>query len=392
MPSEITRKLVNNERPTGCERREVIRLIAGEILTICPMPGKKHLSEIAREMVLMYPMSFRDYIEDIVVGSGYDSLTKQLQSRVDNLKRGTTSLFLKRKATSASEGEDQPPKTMRLDTYGYINWQPQRPPPGETGETQEQFKLELKNMHITRSKDTKRIEEKMVATFYTQRSDIIKGMETPVLLRDWPYLFEMCGMMAHFKELTGMDVDKEAMSSKCRRVVSYLMSREKKSKIEDILSDMEIAKARHLDADLPGCLMLLLRHFNEDQAKMFLKVDETCLPSEVDDLPSSPCIVVCGSSPLTAGHFMVAVDQTIVNGSVPNVVDALTLMFAAYYCLNISYPTELGGTLEFLQRCLFKINPDKGTKRERNASKKQQSVNPKVLSLITNIADFEWRE
>ncbi|XP_033938009.1 uncharacterized protein [Pseudochaenichthys georgianus] len=281
---------------------------------------------------------------------------------------------------------------MRLDTYGCINWQPQRPPPGETGETQEQFKLELKNMHITRSKDTKRIEEKMVATFYTQRSDIIKGMETPVLLRDWPYLFEMCGMMAHFKELTGMDVDKEAMSSKCRRVVSYLMSREKKRKIEDILSDMEIAKARHLDADLPGCLMLLLRHFNEDQAKMFLKVDETCLPSEVDDLPSSPCIVVCGSSPLTAGHFMVAVDQTIVNGSVPNVVDALTLMFAAYYCLNISYPTELGGTLEFLQRCLFKINPDKGTKRERNASKKQQSVNPKVLSLITNIADFEWRE
>ncbi|KAI9538516.1 hypothetical protein NQZ68_014277 [Dissostichus eleginoides] len=147
--------------------------------------------------------------------------------------------------------------------------QAQRPPRGETGETQERTKEELKNMHITRSKDTKRIEEKMVATFYTQRSDIIKGMETPVLVREWPYLFDMCGMMAHFKELTGMDVDKEAMSR---------------------------------------------------------------------------------SSPLTAGHFMVAVDQTIVNGSVPNVVDALMLMFAAYYCLNISYPTELEGTLEFLQR------------------------------------------
>ncbi|KAK1905547.1 Protein CLP1 like [Dissostichus eleginoides] len=294
MPSEITRKLESNERPTGCERREVICLMVGEILTICPMPGKKHLSEIAREMVLMYPMSFRDYIEDIVVGTGYDSLTKQLQSRVDNLKRGKTSLYLKRQASSTSEGEDQPPKTMRLDTYGCINWQPQRPPRGEIGETQERTKEELKNMHITRSKDTKRIEEKMVATFYTQRSDIIKGMETPVLVREWPYLFDMCGMMAHFKEHTGMDVDKEAMSSKCRRVVSYLMSREKKSKIEDILADMEIAKARHLDADLPGCLMLLLKHFNEDQAKMFLKVDETCLPSEVDDLPSAPCIVVCG--------------------------------------------------------------------------------------------------
>ncbi|KAK5930544.1 hypothetical protein CgunFtcFv8_026770 [Champsocephalus gunnari] len=129
-----------------------------------------------------------------------------------------------------------------------------------------------------------------------------------------------------------------------------------------------------------------------DARKLIASVKALSENDAIDDLPSSPCIVVCGSSPLTAGHFMVAVDQTIVNGSVPNVVDALILMFAAYYCLNISYPTELGGTLEFLHRCLFKINPDKATKRERKASKKQQSVNPKVLSLITNIADFEWRE
>ncbi|KAI9522497.1 hypothetical protein NQZ68_035341 [Dissostichus eleginoides] len=70
-----------------------------------------------------------------------------------------------------------------------------------------------------------------------------------------------------------------------------------------------------------------------------------------------------GSSPLTAAHYMIAEDQTIV--SVPNVVDALMLMFAPYYCVNISYRSELGVTLEFLQRCLFKVNPDKGTKVER---------------------------
>ncbi|KAI9520054.1 hypothetical protein NQZ68_021773, partial [Dissostichus eleginoides] len=57
-----------------------------------------------------------------------------------------------------------------------------------------------------------------------------------------------------------------------------------------------------------------------------------------------------GSSPQTAGHYMIAEDQTIVRGSVLNVVDALMLMFAAYYCLNISYCSELGATLEFLQR------------------------------------------
>ncbi|KAI9540985.1 hypothetical protein NQZ68_035272 [Dissostichus eleginoides] len=89
----------------------------------------------------------------------------------------------------------------------------------------------------------------------------------------------------------------------------------------------------------------------------------TTTPAEAEaqfSLPTTP-----GSSPLTAGHYMIAEDQTIVSGSVLNVVDALILMFAAYYCINISYHSELGATLEFLQRCLFKINPDKGTKVER---------------------------
>ncbi|KAF3844614.1 hypothetical protein F7725_007777 [Dissostichus mawsoni] len=42
-----------------------------------------------------------------------------------------------------------------------------------------------------------------------------------------------------------------------------------------------------------------------------------------------------GSSPLTAGHYMIAEDQTIVSGSVLNVVDALMLMFAAYYSTSV---------------------------------------------------------
>ncbi len=73
------------------------------------------------------------------------------------------------------------------------------------------------------------------------------------------------------------------------------MSHDKKnSKIEGILEGIESAKAKHLDPYLPGCVMLLLKHFSEDQAKMFVMVDETCLPSEVDQLPSTPCVVVCG--------------------------------------------------------------------------------------------------
>lgn len=41
-------------------------------------------------------------------------------------------------------------------------------------------------------------------------------------------------------------------------------------------------------------------------------------------------------------------------------------------------------------RCIFKINPDKGSKVQRQEKKKSNAVNPKVLTLINRIAEFDW--
>ncbi|KAI9544009.1 hypothetical protein NQZ68_005058 [Dissostichus eleginoides] len=65
----------------------------------------------------------------------------------------------------------------------------------------------------------------------------------------------------------------------------------------------------------------------------------TTTPADAEamfSLPTTP-----GGSPLTAGHYMIAEDQIIVSGSVPNVVDALMLMFAAYYLSVIAQNWEL---------------------------------------------------
>lgn len=43
-----------------------------------------------------------------------------------------------------------------------------------------------------------------------------------------------------------------------------------------------------------------------------------------------------------------------------------------------------------MSRCIFKINPDKGSKVERQEKKKSNAVNPNVLTLINRIAEFEW--
>ncbi|KTF92733.1 hypothetical protein cypCar_00014634 [Cyprinus carpio] len=89
---------------------------------------------------------------------------------------------------------------------------------------------------------------------------------------------------------------------------------------------------------------------------------------------------------------MVAVDQFIVNDQLPSFNKALQMMFCSYYLHNIDYPVEIAATLEFLQRCIFKINPDQGTKVTRKEKGRQYAVNPRVLSLISKTANFEWTE
>lgn len=87
MPSNTRKLLDTGKRPSPSERREIIRIVVAEILTVCKKPGKRHITEIARNMVIRYPKSFQDEIEGQVVGTGYDSLVKQFLSRIDNYRR-----------------------------------------------------------------------------------------------------------------------------------------------------------------------------------------------------------------------------------------------------------------------------------------------------------------
>lgn len=91
-------------------------------------------------------------------------------------------------------------------------------------ETQKCMQEELKNMHKNRSKDTKRSEKENEGNFlHLCSKTTLNGTKTPDLVREWPYLFEMCNMMAHLKALTGMEVDRGVVSSKYVRVISYLV-------------------------------------------------------------------------------------------------------------------------------------------------------------------------
>ncbi|KAL3053079.1 hypothetical protein OYC64_005580 [Pagothenia borchgrevinki] len=111
----------------------------------------------------------------------------------------------------------------------------------------------------------------------------------------------------------------------------------------------------------------------------------------MDQVQLTPTIVVCGRSCYSSRRFMLSVDRNIVQDNIPSLVSALSMMFGSYYCFNIAYPSELASTLEFVQRCFFSINPERGTKVEKTRASRLQ-VNPRVLTLIQELSDHEWRD
>ncbi|XP_076747444.1 uncharacterized protein LOC143421683 isoform X2 [Maylandia zebra] len=202
------------------------------------------------------------------------------------------------------------------------------------------------------------------------------------------------------EELTGIDLKEtftRNLDLKGKRLLDYLTTvAVSKSKV----FLQTYARLQRMRGPQSGCsddvkemVLLLLSYFEEKEESMLLCVEDTCLADEVqlEQVPLTPTIIVCGQSCYSSRRYMLSVDRNLVSTNISSFISALCLMFGSYYNFNIHYPSELASTLEFLQRCFFSINPEKGTKVENKNSKRRLSVNPRVLTLIQDLADHEWR-
>ncbi|XP_078025284.1 uncharacterized protein LOC144463762 [Epinephelus lanceolatus] len=206
-------------------------------------------------------------------------------------------------------------------------------------------------------------------------------------------------MGVHLKELTGIALKETFIQNvdlKEKRLLNY-MSTVCMSKNKKFLQAATRVKMLR-GAELSGCsedvkemVLLLMVYFEEREEMMLSNVEDTCLAGEVqmDKLPLTPTIIVCGRSCFTSTRFMLSVDRTIVQENIPSFVSSMCMMFGSYYSFDIHYPSELASTLEFLQRCVFSINPEKGTKVEKSSTSRLH-LNPRVLTLIQDLSDHEW--
>ncbi|GAA6096153.1 uncharacterized protein LOC110971785 [Tachysurus ichikawai] len=352
-PEELMQALERQKRPIPRLRREMVRIVVAAMLKVCTCPSRMNLTEVAKRMVAKYPKSLQDVIAESVIGPGYYSLVKQFQARVENARRTSTPKIKKRihDAEEYDTEEVTPEKRAAVqDTYGCINWELRFMPLSETAESQQLKKEKMRSLLQTTDCNEEEVKVLMKSTYYSQRKDINKGTDMKILTDDWPFLFQESGMEVHFKDLTEIPLNSTFLNSidgKGNRLLNFMRN-------------VCATKNKHVL-----------------QAITKLQVLSLAKDVELENLPVTPCIIVCGRSCYAAVRFLLSVDRKIVNDDITTFIAAVCLMFGSYYCFNIHYPSELASVLEFLQRCFFNINPEKGTK---------------VFTLISDLSDREWQE
>ncbi|XP_034538595.1 uncharacterized protein LOC117812099 [Notolabrus celidotus] len=398
-PEALTQDLERGRRPKPSMRKEMVRIVVREMMKAATSLSKKNATDVARQLVSKYPKSLQDVIEGDIIGTGYSSLVKQIQNRIENVKRPTTPKIQKRKSHYSDTDEVPPEKRAAIqDTYGCIRWHVKFLPLGETPESQQQKKEELKNLFSQNEQSPGPLKMLMKSTFYSQRQDVNQGKDMKYLLENWPYWFHENGMNVHFNELTGVALKETFLKNveqKGERLLNFMktVAVNKSKRFYQAATKLQMMMGEHPgNTQVTEMVLLLLAYFDERDDVMFHYVEDTCLAGEVvmDRVPLTPTIVVCGQSCYSSRRMMLSVDHVIVNENISSFISSLCMLFGSYYCFNIHYPTALASTLEFLQSCFFSINPEKGTKVERTNAKCLH-VNPRVITLIQDLSDHEWR-
>ncbi len=248
-------------------------------------------------------------IEGDIVGTGYHSLVKQLQNRIENVRRTSTHKIRKRKhQTDDSDQTDEIPLEERAamqDTNGCIKWNVKFLPLEETQESQQQKMEKLKVMFQHSDANPEEVKCLMKSTFYTQRQHVNQGKSIKCLREEWPFWFDELGMSVHFMELTGIDLKEtftRNLDLKGKRLLDYMTTVCVNKRKKFLQNYARLQRMRGLQSgcsdDVIEMILLLLSYFDEKEESLFFHVEDTCLAEEVqlEQVPLTHVVIVCGKS------------------------------------------------------------------------------------------------
>jgi len=252
-------------------KRELVRKLVDRATSACDRPIKRQLEQIAAQVVTRYPVSLQDHIDSVVVGSGYDSLTSQLVSRVENVRRPDHSSLIRRKRAAPAEGENLQPHPVRklkvIDGLGCVSWSPKMPD-GESDDSQINHKIALQRMHKRGQWDAGCVRRLSNISYCLQRKEINSGMTMKTLKVQWPFLLKQTTFHRHVKELLGFDLHhrlQAALRDKTPRLISYFRTMKSVDLRHRLLEvDAITNEARKRNGLTPAVLSTLMAFFGEE--------------------------------------------------------------------------------------------------------------------------------
>ena len=239
--------------------------------------AKKQLAVLAHRAVQLYPNSLEDRINGSLVGTGYDSLLRQMIFRTENVNRSTSQ---KRKSNDPQQSTSAevagPPKKKKRDAYGCISFQPDMVVGMEDEVALE--KQYLKDMFTNPDPekwDNRRILKAIEVCFPEQRRIINGNIPIKEIQEEWPCLFECNAMMAHFNLLVGINLMKvfgETSCDKIQTVYEFLKSKGQSKTLFEEVDQLEAEKKTN-NFRLQAVVLALMDYFEEDRRHLFHSVD-----------------------------------------------------------------------------------------------------------------------
>ncbi|XP_037516825.2 uncharacterized protein LOC119393762 [Rhipicephalus sanguineus] len=387
-PPRLLQACKAQERATKADLNQMVRMLSSLILDKHSAPGRRNLRIIAAKLVSVYPSTFQDLLEGTVVGTGVETLMWKLENCINNKKRP-----IAHKLPVEIDDPDsfQPRPRSRRDSYGCLAWQPELPS-GENMLAQREKQQQLLCEHAKMYPNKQLVCRLMIETYASQRLTINHSRSVTEVKKNWPFLFTEDCLLQHSKELLGSEVCQRldaSMEIVGLRVYRYAYSQIKRPKVKKCLEEIEQAKNRlkSVTPEHEGAPVLLLALLDEDEELIYKTVEETAHDDDLGDMPLTPIICMKGPGLFEAEMFTVCVDGVALLTT--QRAAAFKAMFLLYFVLNIEYPPEVALTLEFVQRAIARINPERSTKARRT-SKKQYCLSPKVAALANALDQYKF--
>ncbi|XP_050312063.1 uncharacterized protein LOC126747450 [Anthonomus grandis grandis] len=342
-------------------KSNLVHLIVNKMRSLKKNIPSKAFKIISKKLIDKYPVALRDIDEDgIVLGDGTHSLMHKLQERNNYLNRPHKNTNL------LSENPVKTKKRQVSASAGCTNWSPQLPAISEEYKSREEISSITEENFVD-----------VMEKSYAEQRQFLNRLPPPSITEiqeDWPILLSKKAIFWHFSKLTSCDIHLlDQSKGKIEKLVRYCQKTTKGN--ENSNPDTEPINDLFLQL-----LKELTQRFKEKLDEIYVKFDKNLFELVEEDLPITPVILHIQNDNIS--HFWIYLEkQQICSEGYETLEEAFKVLFAIFFNLNIKYPPKTYVTLELIQRYIFKIHPDTGSKSKNVAATKK-----KIFSLLNKLA------